>query len=227
MEDIFSTSFSSWHDSWILDTDATCHMTFRRDLFEQFSDNIDGVVYFADKSQIKPSRIGSIQLKIPGLFDYSLNDVLYIHQFEINLLYLVQIRQQGHSIHIFDGKVEIRRPADNKTVMTGVEEDKLLKLKGVSSVTLNTNHLVKQNDTLSSSLLWHACFGHINYESLRIMKQQGIKGLPTVPRNLTPCNACILDKHHKQCFPNSTSRATGKLSLIHFDLWQQIHTDFY
>jgi hypothetical protein len=59
--------FSSWHDSWILDTGATCHMTFRRDLFEKFSDNIDGVVYFADKSQIKPSGIGSIQLKIPRL----------------------------------------------------------------------------------------------------------------------------------------------------------------
>ena len=60
MEDIFSTYFSSWCDSWVLDIRATCHMTFRRDLFEQFSDNIDGVVFFADSSQIKPLRIGSI-----------------------------------------------------------------------------------------------------------------------------------------------------------------------
>lgn len=53
--------------------------------------------------------------------------------------------------------------------MTGVEEDKLLKLKGMSYVSLNYNHLVQQNDTLSSNLLWHARFGHINYESNRIM----------------------------------------------------------
>ena len=78
MEDVFSTSFSSWYDSWVLDTGATCHMTFRRDLFDQFSDNIDGVVYFSDRSQIKPSGIGSIELKIPGLPNYILNDVLYI-----------------------------------------------------------------------------------------------------------------------------------------------------
>jgi hypothetical protein len=27
------------------------------------------------------------------------------------------------------------------------------------------------------------------------MKQQGIKGIPTIPRKLTPCDACILGKH--------------------------------
>ena len=50
------------------------------------------------------------------------------------------------------------------------------------------------------------------------MKQQGIKRLPTVPRKFTPCNACILGKHHKHSFQNSKSRATRKLSLIHSDV---------
>ena len=54
MEDVFSTSFSSWCDVWVLDTGATCHMTFRKDLFDQFNDNIDEVVYFDNKFQIKP-----------------------------------------------------------------------------------------------------------------------------------------------------------------------------
>jgi hypothetical protein len=58
---------------------------------------------------------------------------------------------------------------------------------------------------LSSSLFWHARFGHINYDSIRIMKQQGIQGLPTIPRKLSPCNACILGKHYKQPFYGSTS----------------------
>lgn len=44
-------------------------MTFKRDFFETFSDDIDGVIYFADKSQIKPFRIGSIRLKIPNFED--------------------------------------------------------------------------------------------------------------------------------------------------------------
>ena len=51
-------------------------MTFRRDLFETFGDQVNGVVYFADKSQIKPSGIGSIHLKIPKLAYYVLHDAL-------------------------------------------------------------------------------------------------------------------------------------------------------
>ena len=89
--------------------------------------------------------------------------------------------------------------------MTGVEEDKLLKLKGTSSFQSNSALLAQHSDTLSSSLLWHARFGNINYESIRIMKQQGIQGLPTIPRKLSPCNACILGKHCKQPFYGSTS----------------------
>ena len=78
--------FSSWEDTWILDTGATCHMTFRRDCFETFSNHINGIVYFAHKSQLKPSGIRSIRLCLQGLVDYILTDVLYIPQLKRNLM---------------------------------------------------------------------------------------------------------------------------------------------
>jgi hypothetical protein len=56
-EDLFNTSFASWRDAWLLDIGATCHMTFQRDFFEYFNDNVDGIVYFADKSSLKPSEL--------------------------------------------------------------------------------------------------------------------------------------------------------------------------
>ena len=49
IEEAFGTSFS-WNDTWLLDTRATCHMKFRKEFFETFSDQIDGVVHLADKS---------------------------------------------------------------------------------------------------------------------------------------------------------------------------------
>ena len=49
IEEALSTLFS-WNDIWLLDTEATCHMTFRRDFFENFSDQIDGVVHLAVKT---------------------------------------------------------------------------------------------------------------------------------------------------------------------------------
>ena len=39
IEDLFNASLSSWKDAWLLDSGATCHMTFERDLFEEFTEN--------------------------------------------------------------------------------------------------------------------------------------------------------------------------------------------
>eukprot|EP00253_Pinus_taeda_P008762 PITA_08762 len=107
---------------------ATCHMNFRRDFFEEFTDNVDGLVYFAGKSKLKPSGLGTIRLKLPGLPDFLLHHFLYLPQLRRNLLSLVHIHQQGHSIHMFDGKLEVRKYSDHSLVMTGIEEERLLKL---------------------------------------------------------------------------------------------------
>jgi hypothetical protein len=163
-EDLFNASLASWKNDWLLDSGETCHMTFRRDFFEEFTDNVDGAVYFADKSKLKPSGLGTIRLKLPGLPDFLLHDVLYLPELRRNLLSLVHIRQQGHSIHMFDGKVEVRKASDHSLVMTGIEEERLLKLQGTSARAQNFSYSSHYDEgTFPSSLLWHARFGHLNY----------------------------------------------------------------
>jgi len=49
-EDLFNASLASWKNDWLINSGATFHMNFRRDFFEEFTDNVDGVVYFANKS---------------------------------------------------------------------------------------------------------------------------------------------------------------------------------
>ena len=46
---------------------------------------------------------------------------------------LVHIRQQGHSIHMFDGMFEVKKASDCSLVVEGIEEGRLLKLKGSSA----------------------------------------------------------------------------------------------
>eukprot|EP00253_Pinus_taeda_P003798 PITA_03798 len=77
-EDLFNASLASWKDDWLLDSGATCHLTFRRDFFEEFTDNVDGAVYFADKSKLKPLGLRTIKLKLLGLPNFLLHDVLYL-----------------------------------------------------------------------------------------------------------------------------------------------------
>ena len=66
----------------MLDIGATSHMTFRKDYFEEFNDNENGIVYVADKSSLKPRGIGSIKLKVSGFPDFVLNNGLYLPEFE-------------------------------------------------------------------------------------------------------------------------------------------------
>ena len=91
-EDFFNASLASWKNDWSLDSRETFHMNFRRDYFEEFTNNVDGVVYFVDKSKLKPSGLGTIKLKLPGLPDFLLHHVLYLPQLRRNLLSLVHIR---------------------------------------------------------------------------------------------------------------------------------------
>jgi len=98
----------------------------------------------------------------------------------------IHIRQQGHSIHIFDGKFEVRKTSDHSLVMRGIEEERLLKLQDTSAraqrFSYNSHY---EEGTLPSSLLWHARFGHLNYDSLRLLKKNGVAGLPTILGNLS------------------------------------------
>jgi hypothetical protein len=53
-------------------------MTFRRDLYEDLNDNVDGIVYFVDKSSLKPLGIDTFVLKLLGFPYFVLHDVLYL-----------------------------------------------------------------------------------------------------------------------------------------------------
>ena len=82
---------SSWINTWLLNTGATCHLAFIKYFFEYFNDNVDGRVSFADKSILKPKGIGTIKLKLPRFLDLILQNVLYLLEFERNLLSLLHI----------------------------------------------------------------------------------------------------------------------------------------
>ena len=77
--------------------------------------------------------------------------------------------------------------------MTGIEEERLLKLQGTFARAQNFSYSSHYDEgTLPSSLLWHARFGHLNYDNLRLLKKNGVTSLPTIPEKLKQCDACIL-----------------------------------
>ena len=55
------------------------------------------------------------------------------------------------------------------------------------------------------------------------MKEKGVQGIPTIPRQLSQCDACILGKHNKQNFHDSMFLASRKLGLINSYLCGTMH----
>ena len=94
---------------------------------------------------------------------------------------------------MFDGIVKKRKSSNNKVIMIGYEDGKLLKLKGCSATVQNFSYMSQlEEGNLSSSLLWHAIFGHLKYNSLRLLRKNGVYGFPTIPKQRSKCDACIL-----------------------------------
>ena len=111
---------------------------------------------------------------------------------------------------MFDGIVEIRKSSDNQVIMTGYEDGKLLKLKGSSARIQNYAYLSEHGEgNMSSSSLWHARFGHLNYNNLRLLRKNGVFGFPTIPKEKNKCDACILGKHSNCHSMNLISEQVG------------------
>jgi hypothetical protein len=84
---------------------------------------------------------------------------------------------------MFGGKVEIRKDSNNMLVMTGMEDGIFLKFNGTSSHTHIVAYLSHHDSCIMLySLLCHSKFGHINYDSLHLLRKNGVFYFPTIPR---------------------------------------------
>lgn len=68
--------------------------------------------------------------------------------------------------------------------------------------------------------LWHKRFGHVNFDSLKLLSQKKmVRGLPEISSPKEICEPCVIGKKCKESFPSGQSwRASKPLELVHSDL---------
>jgi hypothetical protein len=131
-------------------------------------------IYLADGTTHIPQGKGSVKVFLPEIGEKWISNVWFVPTFKKNLLSLVSIRQPGHQIIMQDGLVKINSEKDNlKTVMTGYEDEKLLRMKG-KVIPRKHDFVGAINFKISSFRLWHFQFGHLNFESLLNLKSQDL-----------------------------------------------------
>eukprot|EP00253_Pinus_taeda_P028683 PITA_28683 len=218
---------SDYEDAWILDSEATQHMTCRRDFFWNFQDCQLNSIFLADDTKHTPYGKGVVKVFLPGIGEKMISNVWYVPSFKKNLLSLVTIRQVGHQVIMEDGLVKINSVKQNlKTVMTGYEDGKLLRMKGIV-IPRHSDFGGAVTTGISPIILWHVRYGHLNFESLSQLQKQGmVKGLLHIKRENAKCEACIYGKQNRESFPTSSWRANRQLQLVHNDVCGPLQTSF-
>jgi transposase InsO family protein len=88
-----------------------------------------------------------------------------------------------------------------------------------------TQSYAQSASTPNETMIWHAIFGHLPFQSLSLLQKNSmVKGLPIFKEKNPPCESCILGKHKRTSFPQSSTQAKQHLELVHTDLCGPMQT---
>lgn len=195
-------------DRWYLDTGASNHMTGSLEKFTELDKSIFGAVKFGDGSIVEIAGRGTVLVSARNGGHRGLTDVYYIPKLRSNIISLGQMEEHGCLIVLKEGFLRV------------FDRDRQLLMK----VPRNMNRLYTISLKMSRPVcllasvadkawLWHARFGHLNFEALKLLAQQNmVRGLPLVNHVGQVCDGCLIGKQRRASFPKQASyRATEKL----------------
>ncbi|UYV84036.1 hypothetical protein LAZ67_X000937 [Cordylochernes scorpioides] len=207
-------------DSWIADSGATDHMTFRREWFSTFEEIPEGVhpvclgdgkkIYAKGKENIDIlSYVDSQEINATHL------DVLYIPELETNLFSISTATK--HSLTLICKGNQIKLTKKSKVLVTGIKDNSNIYRIFIKAKQSSQTHVAQL-----SLDIWHQRMGHVNPIKLTQMFEnnvfeENIK-IREKPDSLL-CEACIYGKQNRKVFHASTSpNSTYPGELIYSDV---------
>lgn len=172
-------SFS--HNSWILDSGATCHITCSLDHFNSYNKVSNYFVTLPNKELVPVHSVGSVMLHP----EITLHNVLYIPSFSVNLLSVSALLTSSNTTIIFQSSTFFMQDL-SKLKMIGKGEllqglyvytphpssptvsDSLHK----KCTTHSTCNSVSTSNNVSTHHLWHSRLGHLSNKCLQFINKR-------------------------------------------------------
>jgi transposase InsO family protein len=202
------------HDSWIVDSGATDHMTRQLDYFTVY-DEFDTAlqVRIGDNKFIEAKGIGVVNVSclVDGEWrDNHITNVLYVPELCYNLFSQGAATDKG--LTYFAEKDKCVFSLAEETVLVGVRTDGLYRL--LLRVRAPASAMVaKEEDTLQ---LWHERLAHQNKRHVqKFLEKEGIK---VTGGSDVFCDGCMYGKQHRQRFGERVDKALLSGELIHTDV---------
>lgn len=212
-------------DEWVLDSAASDHMCYRRNLFKTF-EPCHGTVSMG-KGSASVKGCGTVEITMTeecGGWTLSLSNVLYVPEFQYNLISGYKLATKGvvtelHDSHAvgLDGEDIIFRAE----TLNGLYILKVLN-KPYTAAT-SSSPMKDDNDTTSEEIsavalrsiqIWHDRLGHLHEAAIKKIPNISVTG-----KFSELCSVCVQGKFVKIVFPKGSERATTEpLKLVHSDV---------
>lgn len=204
------------NDIWLADSAASKHMTYKKEWFtslQQIDCNIS--IQIGDNSFVKAEGIGSV--KIEALIDNkwqprTLENTLYVPNLGKNLFSVGAVTNRNFKVIFDNKKIEVR---NTRLIAAGTKLP-----NQCYKMSFKTINVEQANIATSDSLTWHERLGHVNFQTLKNMADNGmIQNLQIKNVDNLFCESCQYGKIHRKSFKsNLKSRSEKPGEMIHTDL---------
>ncbi|CAL9003908.1 unnamed protein product [Prunus brigantina] len=210
----FANATGISHDSWIIDSGATDHISSSPKLIPKKTTLSNSSVNMPNGSQAHISCLGSVQIT-PHL---KLEDVLCVPGFRVNLMSVSKLTRHLHCLISFFPTFCIMQDLTTKKMIgLGKEHDGLYYLVPVTEDLLcERGPRIAATALSSTSDLWHKRLGHLSTGPMRVLSQT----VPSISFNFhSQCDVCPLAKQTRLPFSLSSISTNKPFELIHCDIW--------
>jgi hypothetical protein len=182
---------------WFLDSGCSNHMTPEKEIFLDIDTSFHSKVKMGNGAVVDVKGKGNVGVETKrGL--KKIREVLFVPELDQNLLSIGQLMEHDYALH-FEGRTcTIYDEGREKLV---VAEVKMAPNRSFPLTFKYAKDMALKASLLDESWLWHRRFGHLNFQSLKLLHQKNmVQGLPIISEKNEVCEGCALGKHHRQPF---------------------------
>ena len=189
-------------DSWILDSGASCHITYRCEWLIDYRSSRSKVALGDDK-QCDVIGTGTVEIRrlVNGEWlDATVENVLYVPELRKNLFSVGVCTKRGYDVQFIGQYVYIN--SNRQLSSQGIKQDN--NVYKMCFVVKTPDSELEANVTTTTLQKWHERLAHVNIQTIRDMVNKGmLNGIKMSESDEFFCEACSYGKTHRSTFKST------------------------
>ncbi|XP_047150791.1 uncharacterized protein LOC124822778 [Vigna umbellata] len=194
---------------WYLDTGCSNLMTRKKEWLIDLDSSVKSIVGFVDNSVIMAEGAGRIMIRSKNRQPAYMNNVLYVPNMKRNMLSLGQLLGKGYTMNIHQKHIEIFDDRKCLVLKAPLAKNRTFKVKLSATII----QCLSSINTEEEEWLWHYRYGHLNFRSLRQLKDKDmVIGVPEIHAPKKVCEGCVIGKQTRKQFKRTSHKRAKAIS---------------